>query len=295
VYRISDDSALVLTVDFFTPIVDDPYDYGRVAATNSLSDVYAMGGRPVVALNIAGFPEGEIEADILGEILRGGADVAREAGVAIIGGHTVNDKEVKYGLAVVGMIDPRRIISNVGAKPGDALVLSKPLGTGVLATALKNSTLDNEGIKRLVAVMTQLNREASEKMLEHGAHACTDVTGFGLLGHAGNLAKESDVSLEIVAADVPLIEGAIAAVRAGQLTGGGGTNRMFVNDTLDIAPGVDEDVAHLLFDPQTAGGLLVAVPEDSAEALVDALRPNHPQAAIVGRCRPRESATLIVR
>jgi selenide,water dikinase len=207
----------------------------------------------------------------------------------------VNDKEVKYGLAVVGMIDPNRIISNEGAMPGDCLVLTKPIGTGVLATAHKNGKLDDEGIARLVGVMTQLNREASEKMLEHDAHACTDITGFGLLGHAGNMARESDVTLEILAADVPLMEGAIDAVRDGQVTAGGGTNRKFVNDVLEIDAGVDEDVRHLLFDPQTAGGLLIAVSEEAADALLESLRPNHPQAAIVGQCRSRGDATLIVR
>ena len=294
VYRISNDSALVLTVDFFTPIVDDPFDFGRVAATNSLSDVYAMGGRPVVALNIAGFPEGGLPEDALADILRGGAEVAGKAGVAIIGGHTIKDNDLKYGLAVVGMIHPDRIVSNSGAKPGDSLVLTKPLGTGVLATALRNDRLTDDAIKRLVNVMTTLNREASDRMLEHGVHACTDITGFGLLGHAGPMAGESDVTIEIFADAVPVMEGALVAVRQGQLTGGAGTNRSFVEDILRVENDVDADILHLFFDPQTAGGLLISLPGDRAQALVDSLRSHHPQAAIIGRCRERSDAGLVV-
>lgn len=295
VYRISDDSALVLTVDFFTPIVDDPFDYGRIAATNSLSDVYAMGGRPIVALNIAGFPEDDIPTDVLSEILRGGAEVTREAGVAIVGGHTVKDAELKYGLAVVGMIDPERIVSNAGAVAGDQLILTKPLGTGVLTTALRNERLSADAITRVIKVMTHLNREASERMLEHDVHACTDITGFGLLGHAGNLVREGNVAMEIDTGSVPVIEGALDAARQGHLTAGDRTNRRFVEDLIRVEKGVDGDMLHILFDPQTAGGLLMAVPEDQARSLLDELRPGHPQAAIIGRCIPRTDAGLILR
>jgi selenide,water dikinase len=295
VYRISDDSALVLTVDFFTPIVDDPYDYGRVAAVNSLSDVYAMGGRPVVALNVAGFPEKEIPADILAEILRGGGDVAREAGVAIVGGHTIDDKEVKYGLSVVGFVDPNDMVTNAGAKPGDKLVLTKPIGTGVLSTQHMAEKLDEAGLARLVGVMTQLNREASEKMREFGVHACTDVTGFGLLGHAKNIARESDVTIEIDAASVPLIDGALDAARDGYLTGGGNKNRRFLADVLRFDTEPEENLTHLLFDPQTAGGLLVALPAENAQSFVDALRATHPHAAIVGECTAPSDVHLLVR
>jgi len=295
VYRISDDSALVLTVDFFTPVVDDPYDYGRVAAVNSLSDVYAMGGRPVVALNVAGFPEKEIAADVLAEILRGGGDVAREAGVAIVGGHTIDDKEVKYGLSVVGFVDPKDMVTNAGAQPGDKLVLTKPIGTGVLSTQHMAEKLDQAGLARLVAVMTQLNKEASEKMRDFGVHACTDVTGFGLLGHANNIAKESGVTVEIEAASVPLIDGALGAARDGYLTGGGNKNRRFLADVLRSDAEPEETLGHLLFDPQTAGGLLVALPADQAQPFVDALLPTHPQAAIVGECTASGDAHLVVR
>lgn len=294
VYRLRDDLALVLTVDYFTPIVDDPFDYGRIAATNSLSDVYAMGGTPIAALNIAGFPEGTIPPDALREILRGGAEAALAAGVAIVGGHTVDDKEVKYGLAVVGTIDPDRIITNAGSVVGDVLVLTKPLGTGVLATALKNEKLDDVGVKRLVGVMTQLNKEASELMLAHDVHACTDITGFGLIGHANNLARESGITVEIRATDVPLIDGALDCVRARQLTGGARKNRAFLEDKIVFSGDTDKDVTHLLFDPQTAGGLLIALPEARADALVEALRGNHAQAARIGVCAPHSQVNVRV-
>jgi selenide,water dikinase len=287
VYRISDELAMVLTVDFFTPIVDDAYDYGRVAATNSLSDVYAMGGRPVVALNIAGFPENKLPADVLREIIRGGADVARDAGVSIVGGHTVNDPEVKYGLAVVGLIDPRRIVRNTGARVGDRLVLSKSIGTGVLATRLKAGKLPPEAAARLVAVMTTL-------MLQHGVHACTDITGYGLLGHANEMAENSGATMVLRAAAVPFIDGAHDAAAQGYLTGGGNNNRKFLADRVRLAPSIDAATAALLFDAQTSGGLLMAVPAGEADALLAKLKPNHPQAAVVGECVERTDVSIIV-
>jgi len=294
VYRLSDDVAMVLTVDFFTPIVDDPYDFGRVAATNAISDVYAMGGRPMVALNIAGFPEGTMPGDVLREIIRGGADVARAAGVSIVGGHTVNDPEVKYGLAVVGTIHPDRIIRNGGARPGDRLILTKPIGTGVLATALKRGALSPEGTKRLIDVLTHLNREASELMLQHDPHACTDVTGFGLLGHANEMAEGSSATLVLRSSSVPLIEGAREAAEQGNLTGGGSATRRFLKDRVRIASSVGETLSALLHDPQTAGGLLIAVAPDQAEALLAKLKKNHPHAAIVGECVARTDVAIVV-
>ncbi len=294
VYRLSDEAAMVLTVDFFTPIVDDAYDYGRVAATNSLSDVYAMGGRPVVALNVAGFPEDRLPAEVLREIMRGGADVARDAGVSIVGGHTVNDPEVKYGLAVVGLIDPRRIVRNTGAKAGDRLILTKPIGTGVLATQLKAGALSGERTKALVDVMTTLNREASEWMMKHDPHACTDVTGYGLIGHANEMAENSGITAVIHAADVPFIEGAPDAAATGYLTGGGNNTRKFLKDRVRFAPSVDETTTRLLFDAQTSGGLLIAVAPDRADSLLAGLRENHPQAAIVGECVARRDVPIVV-
>ncbi len=294
VYRLSDELAMVLTVDFFTPIVDDAYDYGRVAATNSLSDVYAMGGKPVVALNIAGFPEGKLPPEVLREIIRGGADVARAAGVSIVGGHTVNDPEVKYGLAVVGLIDPGRIVRNAGARAGDRLVLSKPIGTGVLATRLKAGALPADGAKRLVEVMTTPNREASELMLAHGVRACTDITGYGLLGHAAEMADGSDVTITLRAADVPFIEGAYDAAAQGYLTGGGNNTKKFLHDAVRLAPSIDDATTALLFDAQTSGGLLMAVPADQADALLAKLQARHPQAAVVGACVARTDVSIIV-
>jgi selenide,water dikinase len=294
VYRLSDDAAMVLTVDFFTPIVDDAYDYGRVAATNSLSDVYAMGGRPVVALNVAGFPENKIPAEVLGEIIRGGADVARAAGVSIVGGHTVNDAEVKYGLAVIGLIDPRRVVRNAGAHAGDVLILTKPIGTGVLATALKKRALSPERTRALVDSMTQLNAEASSLMLEHDPHACTDITGYGLIGHSNEMAEASNVTIMLRAASVPFLEGARESAEQGHLTGGGNATRRFLKERVRIAPSVDETTAALLFDPQTSGGLLIAVAPAHADALLAKLRKHHPHAAVVGECVARRDDAIIV-
>ncbi|HEX5131334.1 MAG TPA: selenide, water dikinase SelD, partial [Candidatus Krumholzibacteria bacterium] len=274
--------------------VDDAYDYGRVAATNSLSDVYAMGGKPVVALNIAGFPEKVLPAAVLREILRGGADVARAAGVSIVGGHTVNDAEVKYGLAVVGMIDPRRIVRNAGARVGDRLILTKPIGTGVLATALKAGALSPESTERLVGVMTTLNDKASAAMLQHDARACTDITGFGLIGHAAEMADGSDVTIALRAADVPFIEGTYDAAAQGYLTGGGNNTRKFLADAVALPASLDEAIVRLLFDAQTSGGLLIAVAPDQADALLAQLLPGHPQAAIIGECRARGDASIMV-
>jgi selenide,water dikinase len=283
VYRLNDDTALVLTVDYFPPIVDDPFDFGRVAAANALSDVYAMGGRPLVALNICAFPEGSLPASVLGDILRGGSSVASLAGAVIAGGHTVSDKEIKYGLSVVGTVHPDRIVQNSGASVGDVLVLTKALGTGVLSTKLRAGKLDAETYAVLVGSMTFLNREASERMLEHGVHACTDVTGYGLLGHALEMAEASDVCIEISAADVPVLPGAVDAVGENFLTGGAGSNRLFVGDDVVWKRPVDETLQHLLYDPQTSGGLLIAVPDSTCDALVSVLLEACPGVAVVGR------------
>ena len=294
IYRLSDEMALVLTVDFFTPIVDDPYDFGRVAATNSLSDVYAMGGRPVVALNIAGFPENSIPPDVLGEIIRGGADVARAAGVSIVGGHTVNDPEVKYGLSVVGLIDPRRVVRNGGARVGDALILTKGLGTGVLATALKRGQLSEEKTRMLVDSMTLLNRYAAEAMLLHDPHACTDITGYGLIGHGNEMAEASGVTIVFHSTSVPVLDGARDAVGRGFLTGGGKATQRFMSGKVSIAPSVDATTTAILFDAQTSGGLLIAVSPEHAASLLATLKPNHPHAAIVGECVPRRDVSIVV-
>jgi selenium donor protein len=283
VYRLDDERALVLTVDYFTPIVDDPFDFGRVAAANSFSDVYAMGATPLIALNIAGFPEGEIGSEVLAKILEGGSAVAREAGVVVAGGHTISDREVKYGMSVVGLIHPGRIIRNTGARPGDALVLTKPLGTGVLATQLKAGKLSDASYALLVASMTRLNKTASVVMRGHDVHACTDITGFGLLGHALEMAEASGVTIEIAVADLPVLPGTLEAIESHFIPGGTGTNRIFVYDKMRWVRPKNETLDTLLVDPQTSGGLLVALPAEQGKKFVEALRASDPKAAVVGR------------
>lgn len=294
VYRIDDDTALVLTVDFFTPVVDDPFDYGRIAAANSLSDVYAMGGRPFVALNIAAFPERVLPNDVLADIFRGGMTVAREAEVIIAGGHTVTDNEIKYGLSVVGRVHPDRLVRNAGARPGDHLILTKALGTGVLSTALKSGVLDGKFYEPMVASMTQLNRFASEQMLAVGANACTDITGNGLIGHAFEMAEAGGITIEIESAQVPVLPGTLEMIAAGQMPGGTGKNRTLVGEGIDW-PTHDEAVDHLLFDPQTSGGLLIAVEPDRSRDLLDAIAGVHPHATVVGRVAERGNKALRVR
>lgn len=295
VYRISDELALVLTVDYFPPIVDDPFDFGRVAAANALSDVYAMGGRPVAALNVAGFPEGTLPPDVLGDVLRGGAETVKAAGAVVVGGHTVKDAELKYGLVVVGFVRPDRIMTNAGARPGDSIILTKPLGTGVLSTALKKGDLDDGTLKILVELMTTLNEAASAKMLEFSATACTDVTGFGLAGHALEMAEASGITIEIDASAVPVMAGAADAVKKGYLTGGGKQNRDYVLKKTRLEASVDPVMQALLFDPQTSGGLLIAVPAGSARALLEHLTPACPRSAVIGSCLPHGEVSLILR
>ena len=256
---LSDDLALVQTVDFFAPIVDDPYLFGQIAAANALSDVYAMGGQPMTAMNIVGWPVSKLDVAILGEILRGGQDKVHEAGALIVGGHTIIDDEVKYGLSVTGRVHPKRILSNAGAKPGDRLVLTKPLGTGLLATAMKQGTLSAAAAEVLYANMTRLNAHAAEAAIRVGSRSATDVTGFGLLGHAYHLAKASDVTLVIDRGRIPLLPEARALAGGGLRTGGLERNEKFLDPLVDWGASDATDRA-LLQDPQTSGGLLVAVP-----------------------------------
>jgi len=261
VYRLSDDLALVQTVDFFTPIVDDPYTFGQIAAANSLSDVYAMGARPVTALNIVGFPIKTLPAQILTEILRGGADKAGEAGVPIVGGHTVDDAEPKYGLSVTGVVHPQRYITAHGGQPGDVLVLTKPLGTGTISTALKAGGAATTHIQQAVRWMTTLNRAASSAMLAARAHAATDITGFGVLGHLLDLCQASKVGARIDSAAVPFLPGALGYAQQGFVPGGTESNLGYVRPFVDFGA-VDESVQAVLCDPQTSGGLLVALSPD---------------------------------
>lgn len=258
VFRLSDDLALVQTVDFFAPIVDDPYRFGRVAATNALSDVYAMGGEPLTAMNIVGFPDKALPLGVLTEILRGGQEAVHEAGARIVGGHTVTDEELKYGLAVTGQVHPDRILSNANARAGDVLVLTKPIGTGILATAGKRGLLAPEQEETLYASMATLNRDASRAAVALGARCATDVTGFGLLGHARHIAKASAVSIAIEHASVPLLPGTREAAIAGHTTGGASRNAGWLDADTDWNDAGSE-VRALLTDPQTSGGLLVAL------------------------------------
>jgi selenide, water dikinase len=283
VYQIDEHRALVATADFFTPIVDDPFDFGRIAAANALSDIYAMGARPLFALNLVGFPRKLLNEGILEEILRGGAEIAREAGAPILGGHSIDDAEPKYGLSVIGEVDPSKIVRNAGARPGDKLILTKPIGTGIIATALKNDKATPAAIAAAVKSMTTLNRDASEAMIEIGAHAATDVTGFGLLGHLNEMLSASGVGARIHASRVPILDGAPDLVQAGQIPGGTRRNFDDAKPFARFAESIPEWMRMLLCDAQTSGGLLIAVAPDRATALAEALqRRRTPAADVIG-------------
>ena len=270
VYRLADDLAIVQTCDFFTPILDDPYEFGQVAAANSLSDVYAMGGKPLIAMNIVCYPC-SLGMEALREILRGGAEKVWESGALLVGGHSVDDREPKYGLSVTGIVHPDRVVLNRGALPGDAIVLTKPLGTGIVSTALMADLADSQAQRRLYQVMSALNDKASQAMLEVGAHACTDITGFGFLGHLMEMAEASGVSLEVHAGQIPVIEGALEYAQMGLIPGGLRRNQDFLAGKVE-ATDVDQSVLEVMFDPQTSGGLLIAVAPDRADDLVGRLR-----------------------
>jgi|TARA_Y100000310_G_scaffold345499_1_gene465673 selenide,water dikinase len=267
VYRLNDDLALVQTVDFFPPIVDDPTAFGEIAVANALSDVYAMGAKPVIALNIVGFPV-ELPKDILANVLKGGAAKAKEAGVLIAGGHTVDDREPKYGLAVTGVVKPGEQVTNAGAQPGDALVLTKPIGTGIITTAGRDQVVDAEVLSNAIAVMAELNAAASEAMVKVGVNACVDVTGFGLLGHLRGMLDASHVSAVVYFGAIPLLPGAVELASEGVLTGGGARNLHAVEALIDWAPSLSDTAADLLVDPQTSGGLLISLPADDAPRLI---------------------------
>jgi selenide,water dikinase len=287
VFRLTPELAIVNTVDFFTPIVDDPFVFGQVAAANALSDVYAMGGEPKTALNIVGFPRGAMPIDTLVEVLRGGADRVRESGAVVIGGHSIIDPEIKYGMAVTGVIHPDRIIRNVGACAGDAVVLTKPLGTGIITTAVKRLGPDNGrrgSLEAAVASMITLNATASRIMRRFTVHACSDVTGFSLLGHSQEMASGSGVTIDLDADALPLLEGAPELAESGNLTGGCKRNRAYLQDKVVVDPAVRPGIVEVAFDPQTSGGLLISVPAAEGPRLVEDLRAAGVHAAtIVGR------------
>jgi selenide,water dikinase len=267
VFRLTDEIALVQTLDFFTPVSDDPFVYGQVAAVNSLNDVYAMGGRPLSALSIVCFPQkGDFE--ILGNILEGGQRTMNDEGVVVIGGHSVDDAEMKFGYAVTGVIDPNKVVTNAGAKPGDVLILTKPIGTGAINTAVKNGKASDEVIRAVTKAMTTSAAEASKVMVELGANGCTDITGFGFLGHAYEMAKASSVTFEIDSSKIPLLPDVLELIEAGMLTRGDKNNRIYVGDTVRFSKQVSSTMQSALFDPQTAGGLLISLDAENADEYV---------------------------
>jgi selenide,water dikinase len=270
VLRLTDETALVQTVDFFTPVADDPFIYGQVAAINSLNDVYAMGGTPLSALSIVCFPQsGDFE--VLGKILEGGQAAMNKEGVVVIGGHSVDDPEMKFGYAVTGTVHPKRVISNAGARPGDVLILTKPIGTGAINTAVKNGKASKETEAAAIAAMTTSAADASKVMIRLGASGCTDITGFGLLGHAYELAKASNVTLNIESASVPLLPDVLELIGQGMLTRGDKNNRVYVGDTVTISDNVSREMQSALFDPQTAGGLLISMGRKSADEFLSSI------------------------
>jgi selenide,water dikinase len=286
VFLVRDDLALVQTVDFFTPIVDDPFDFGRIAAANALSDVYAMGGLPLTALNLVAFPLEALGADVLREVLCGGLAIAAEAGCAIVGGHSIDDPEPKYGLAVTGTVDPAQILTNAGARPGDALVLTKPLGVGAVCTARKRGAAGDDELAAAVETMVMLNARASAQALAASAHAATDVTGFGLLGHLHGLARESGLAAEVQADALPVLPGALEALDGESgVSGGGRRNRAYADAFTIVAPGVSEARRNLACDPTTSGGLLVAVAPDRADEI---------DGTVIGRMVEGEPGALVV-
>ncbi len=294
VYRLNDDTALVFTLDFFTPVVDDPFDFGQVAAANSISDVYAMGAVPLIGLNIVCFPDGDLPNSVLGDILAGAQKKALEAGVLTIGGHSVSDQELKFGMAVVGTVHPDRIVANAGAVPGDVVLLTKPLGTGVIATGIKYERVSAEAVNALTETMATLNGVASRAMVAAEAHAATDVTGFGLAGHAIEMADASGVTIEIDVADLPIIDGARELCADGIAPGGLGTNRHFYGPRVSIESS-DRTAAELVFDPQTSGGLLVALPEDALAVFEREMALHKARWWRIGRVRPMGASPLVLR
>lgn len=294
VYRIADDRALVVTVDFFTPIVDDPYDFGRIAAANALSDVYAMGGRPLFALNLLSFPRGLLDEGLAEEIIRGGAEKAAEAGIAVLGGHSIDDAEPKYGMVAVGEVDPGAMLANDGARPGDDLVLTKPLGTGIVATAVKAGKCPPELLGPAVESMARLNRGAAAAARAVGARAATDVTGYGLTGHLGIMARASGVGARIDAARVPLLDGVEGLVEAGFVPGGTKRNQADAADRVVVEGEVSKTVRVLLADAQTSGGLLIACPPGRTAELLAALEGEGDAARVVGRVTTGPSGRIVV-
>ena len=295
VYRLRDDLALVQTLDFFTPIVDDPFDYGRIAALNSINDVWAMGGTPVTAMAITCFPKKGVDFSILGEIMRGGLSVLTENKVALVGGHSVDNEQIMFGYSVTGVIDPNKVATNAGARPGDVLILTKPIGTGVISTGIKLAKASATVVTESIATMLTPGKYAAEAIARFDVKAATDVTGFALLGHTWEMACASNVTIEIDSARVPLIGGALELAASGSLTGADKTYREYVGGDVALAEDIDPNLVKLLYDPQTAGGLLLSIAEAKADDLLAELRRQYPRAQIIGRVSERGDKAILIR
>ncbi len=294
VYLLRDDLAIVQTLDFFTPIVDDPFVYGQIAALNSINDVWAMAGTPLTALAITCFPKKGVDPSILGEIMRGGLETLNKYGVTLIGGHSVDSEQIMFGYSVTGVIDPAKIATNSGARPGDLIILTKPIGTGVISTGIKFGKTAAEVAASSVATMLTPGKHAAEAMREFEVKGATDVTGFALLGHAWEMACASNVTIEIDPAKVPILDGALELAAAGVVTGADKTNREYVGEDISIAEAVSTEMRRLLYDPQTAGGMLIAIPASRADELLAQLRENYPRAEVIGRIRDRVEHSLAI-
>lgn len=294
VYRLTDELAMVQTVDFFTPIVDDPYSFGQVAAANAISDIYAMGGKPLTALNIVAFPITTLDKQVLSDILRGAGDKLKEAGVTLVGGHSIDDKEPKFGLAVTGIIHPDKVRTNAGAKPGDALILTKPIGVGILTSSIKKDLLSEEEISRVTSVMAGLNKTAAEVMDRYDVHACTDVTGFGLMGHTLEMAKGSGTGIIIVKDDVPVLPRVREMAEAGVIPGGSKNNHAHVSGSVQFPEAMDDIDRLILCDAVTSGGLLIALDHEEALELLQELQEAGVEAGMIGRVTDQHPGTIVV-
>jgi selenide, water dikinase len=296
IYKLTDEIAIVQTVDFFPPVVDDPFVYGQIAAANSLSDCYAMGGKPITAMNIVGFPDDKLPLDILGEIMRGGADKVQEAGASVVGGHSVRDVEIKFGLSVTGTVHPDKMLTNAAAKPGDVLVLTKGLGTGFITTADRANKCPADVLEAAANSMKRLNRDAGEAALRHGVSASTDITGFGLAGHASEMALASDVTLKFDTSRLPVLPGVATLAASGFLSRANKTNRSFTSAITHVDSDVSQTLGEVIFDPQTSGGLLVAVAAEHADAFVtDCKNARNDAAAIVGEVFEKQDKQLVFK
>ena len=296
VYKLSEELAIVQTIDFFTPVVDEPYAFGQIAVANALSDVYAKGGKPLTAMNVVCFPSKTMDISILRDILRGGLEKMREAGVVLVGGHSIDDEELKYGLSVTGLIHPGRVVTKAGAKAGDKLILTKPLGTGIIATALKGSMADAETIAKVTKHMSTLNKNASESMQEVGVNACTDITGFGLLGHACEMVQDSNVGMMIYSSAVPIFPEAIEFARMGLVPGGTQRNREFRAPMVELASELSDYMSDILFDPQTSGGLLISVGAARAGILLARLhKVGVAEAAVIGEVMKQPAQRIVIK